>query len=107
MPRPAYNPYSKEAGGPWDDPDLTAAMIQNMPGRRRLITALATTAALGDSRVEAAPPAAHVQPSWHASDTWLATRAAKHRVILDVATAAGVVGVTHAQEYGYRLLFVG
>jgi intracellular sulfur oxidation DsrE/DsrF family protein len=69
-------------------------MTNDMRGRRSLMSSIGAVAAafaLGSRRVGAQAPAASTfEPARHAQDGWLDTIAGKHRVVLDVTSAAGV-----------------
>jgi len=61
--------------------------------RRQVIVGLGTTAAamaLGGGAARAQAPASAIEPARHAQDAWLATRAAKHGVVIDVTSPSGV-----------------
>jgi intracellular sulfur oxidation DsrE/DsrF family protein len=68
-------------------------MKQDMKGRRRLMSGLGLTAAavaLGSGAARAQAPAIRFQPARHTEDEWMDKTPGKHRVIIDVTSAAGV-----------------
>lgn len=69
-------------------------MTKDMQGRRSLMASIGAVAAvftLGSRRVGAQAPAASTfEPTRHVQDAWLDAIPGKHRVVLDVTSAAGV-----------------
>jgi hypothetical protein len=78
--------------------------------RRGLLAALGAVAgalAIGTRRVAAQVAATTFRPVVHDQDQWLDKLTGKHRVVVDVTSAVGVIAMTRAQEYGYSALHVG